>query len=295
VPLTAAQMAVYTEAMQVVQMARFVALGTLPGSDLTNVRVSIQNISESRNSSNTAVGGGTTSIGLSLSGEGLPAISVLRQANVTKALDDQDRVYPAGRGGTFTFSAMSLSNSLGRGARGGLTANAQLGAAPRSVTAIKLLEGTLDLVVPTEANGGIIRIPGIKLHSGRLEHPELTKRGIAVVFATDQESYDEAVNLRATIFRGTIGGAPVIPDGKTNFTLYYQDPSGAAMGALLQDGKGAALPTRSANGSSSSGNWAMMNLTLDAGLPDDAQLVVFVATPESIKKVPFRFENVPLP
>lgn len=275
---------------------RIVAKGT---TDLPGLEIDLQTLSESRSSS---TGGGLTSLLFSLSGSGLPVNATVRQTTVTKATDDTGASLVSSR---FTSgSSMSLMNSSGQpGSTVG--ASTTLGQAPRTATVIKALEGTIEFVTPTDANGGNFRIPNIKLHSGRIESPELSQRGIAVVFATDQVSYDDAVNLRTTSMGGRGGGGGsniVVPDGKRTFVIYIQDTGNLAIGAQLQDSRGNPLVSRTSGGSSGSSSsggvtlrYSFSPLTVDAGLPDDTQLVVFLATPEALKKVSFSFENVALP
>lgn len=291
-PALAASLA---ESVQMQRNAKAPVPGTITNSDLPNLQVALQSINENRSAS---PGGGSTNLSLLLSGTGLPYPSAVRQVSVTKALDEQDRtmLMTTGRGSS-TIMASALMNSQGppRAGRGNqLNASASLGLAPRSTTRFKLVEGTIDVFIPTETNGGIIRVPNIRFHNGRLEHPELSKRGAVVIYIADKDSYDEAAIVRTAVARGSGAGVTSVPDGVKSFGVFYSDSSATIAGAQLQDAQGNPLATRS-TGNSYSSTWGSMSQTVDAGIPADAQLVIFLAVPEAIKKISFRLDNIDLP
>jgi hypothetical protein len=260
-------------------------------ADLPSLRVAVAQLSESRSSQ----GSGSTNLNLTIAGEGLPPGATVRQVNVTKAVDNTDKPLPPGRssGGRGGMS-MSISMSSMMSGPGGMAqpmrATANLGVAPRSAESIKYVEGTIEVFVPAEANGSMIRIPNIKSLLGRVEDTTLAKYGIVFHFLGDKASEDEAKALMAG--SGSSSRAPM--DLVTGFGYYFRDPSNMLAGVQLLDGKGAPVQLSGGGGGGGS-NGSLMSYSLRAPLADDTQLVIYVAVPEALKTVPFRVEDIALP
>ena len=72
--------------------------------------------------------------------------------------------------------------------------------------------------------------------------------------------------------------------------LYVEDPDKRVIDVEYQDAGGKPLKRR--NSWSSNG---MRSQEFAEPPPPDTQLLVYLATPEAIQKVPFKLENVPLP
>jgi hypothetical protein len=248
-------------------------------NEIPALRVAVTSVSESRNSS---VGRGTVYLNLSIVGEGLPTDAVVKQIKVTKAIDDLGHVLgssPAPIGPSPVD--VSLPHS------GGQTF---LDAPVRKAKSLEYAEGTIDVFLPSETNGSIIRIKNILSHAGRLEDPALAKYDIEFYFLPDQASYDEAKKQGAAGFlaRAT---PPNFPNG---VGWSYRDPQRRLASVRLQDVRGTALRMSGKSGSAADSN-RTETIRLPGALPADAQLVFFLLIPEAIKTVPFRVEDIALP
>jgi hypothetical protein len=263
--------------------ARPVGESLAPTPDLPSLRVAVSRVSESRSSQ----GSGNTTLELSIVGEGLPADVVVRQVSVTKAVDNLDKPLLSSR--VMSMSPLSMMSRMSSGIAQPLRAQANLGIAPRGADSIKFVEGTIEMFVPAESNGSVIRIGNIKNHFGRVEDPTLEKYGIVFHFLGDKASEDEA---RSLMSGGGGGGARI--DGVTGFGYFFRDPSGKLAGVQLQDSKGAPWPSSGGGGGGGS-NGSLMSISLRSPITDDTQLVIYVAVPEAIKTVPFRVEDIALP
>jgi hypothetical protein len=272
---------------------------TTTGAEIPTLRVAVQQISENRNTS----GQGSINLNLVITADDMPPTAAVRQVVVTKAADNQDRPLTpmAGRGGSMSPMALSnsISNALSRGGRGApsMTATANLGGSVRNAESVKYAEGTIEVFLPTEANGAIIRIPNIKAHPGRIEHPTLAKYGITFIFMADKASTDEALAAR-----GQLGGSlNSTTDGVSGYGYYYRDPQNVMGGVVLLDGTG--TPVRGGGGGGGGGtSGTLMSYSLTSGGPmgggpltDAHTLVIYLAVPEALVKVPFRVDDIALP
>ena len=175
----------------------------------------------------------------------------------------------------------------------------------RSATTIKIIKGEVELFNPTEANGGLLTIKNVLQHPAEpIRNPALAKLGIQVIYLTkeayqakkkelDQKAAGDPAGQKLAeafggLFKGMFGG--MMSDSKNSIQLYIQDPQKRVMDLKFIDGQGKALKSRERW---SSGDF---NTTgLDAPPPPDTQLVIQLATPESVKSYPFVVENIPLP
>jgi len=90
------------------------------------------------------------------------------------------------------------------------------------------------------------------------------------------------------LFKGMFGG--MMSSSKNSIQLYIKDPEKRVVEVTFLDGQGKPLKTRE---SWSSGDFRTTGM--DAPPPADTQLVVQLATPESVRTYPFKVENIPLP
>jgi len=84
---------------------------------------------------------------------------------------------------------------------------------------------------------------------------------------------------------GGMGG-----NSKNAIQMYVKDPKKAVISLKFADGAGKPLK----NLGSWSGN-DFHSTSFDAPPPPDTQLVLELATDESVKSFPFKLENIPLP
>jgi hypothetical protein len=178
----------------------------------------------------------------------------------------------------------------------------------RNATTIKILKGDVELFSPTEANGGLLTIKDVlKTPAEPIKNPALEKYGIQLMYLT-KETYEakkkeiEAQKKAATdegtqklgeafgdLFKGMFGGM-MNSSSKNSIQMYIKDPDKRVVGMKFVDAQGKPLKSRE---SWSSGEFK--NTGLDAPPPPDTQLVIQLATPESVKSFPFKVENIPLP
>ena len=176
----------------------------------------------------------------------------------------------------------------------------------RNATTIKLLAGNVELFSPTEANGGLLTIKDILKHPAEpIQNPALTKYGIQLMYLAEetyeakkkeieaQQNGSDATGQKlgdafGELFKGMFGG--MMSDSKNSIQLYVKDPGKRVINLKFIDGSGKALVTRS--------SWSSADFRstgLDAPAPPDTQLIIQLATPESLKSYPFKIENIPLP
>lgn len=274
---------------------------TAAAADLPALRVGVTQISEVRNGS----GSGSTNLTLAITGEGLPPTAGVRQVNLTRAEDNLGRSLASTTSAAASSIALSRFKSAltsGRGGIGPLQGTAALGMAARKATSLAFIEGTIEIYLPSEANGSMLRIPNFKDHPGRFEEATLARQGIELTLFTDDSVAANSAAAAARLLaleRASVGlavmpgpdpNAPAIP--LLGFSL--KDPSGNFLAWQLQDGSGAIIRSFSTGSSSPSGT-NLVRIEWPTPLPKDAQLVIFRLTPESIKTVPFRVEDIPLP
>jgi hypothetical protein len=267
---------------------------TFAPGDLPALRVVVTSVNESRSRSSPGTGGvdrSTINLSLSVLGEGLPPTAAVKQINVTKAVDNLGNVLGssmAGMPGSLSMSRM-ISN-LSRGRLGApLTGETSLDGSTRKAESLQYVEGTIELFLPSEASGSIVRIPNVLSHAGRIEDPALAKQGIEYYFLPNQTSYDEAKGLAGFQARAT---PPDFPNGVGYF---LRDPSGRWAGQQFQEANGTALPPGGSSSSGGAGGTQTGALRPRAPLPSDVQLVIYLAIPEAIETVPFRVEDIALP
>lgn len=266
---------------------------TAASGEIPALRVAVSSIDESRNDQ----GRGRINLALSIIGEGLPPLAVVKQITVTKAVDNLGNVLasnPSAGGGmpaSLGIGRMMLNVGAGqRDGRVGLTARASLIASVRKAESLKYAEGTIELYLPSEASGSVIRIPNVLSHAGRIEDPALAKHGIEFYFLPNQESYDEAKKQVA----GFHDRPPIFRLRPNVVAFSYRDPLGSLAFPQLQESNGTVIPSNGFSEGRINGS-TTGDIQLLAPLPADGQLVLFLAIPETFKTVPFRVEDIVLP
>jgi hypothetical protein len=225
------------------------------------------------------------------------ALSV-RHVHVKKAIDELDRDLAR------EDAADSFLHSSSGDRNGVLKTELRLRNPSRNAERIKLLEGDVELFSPTTANGGILVLKDILKHpADPVQNAALKKYGIELVYFT-KETYeakkkqlqeqqknaaggiDEAFG---ELFKGMFSGM-MSSDKKNSVKLYVKDPQKRVVDVEFQDAGGKALKRGS---SWSSGD--MREVDFNAAPPEDTQLMVHLATPETIQTFPFSLQNIPLP
>jgi len=175
----------------------------------------------------------------------------------------------------------------------------------RNATTIKVLAGEVELFSPTAANGGLLTIKDALKHPAEpIQNPVLAKYGIQLMYLTKETYEAKKKEIEAQqngsaagqkmgdafgeAFKGMFGG--MISNSKDSIQLYVKDPDKRLISLKFVDGNGTALVTRSSWSSAD-----FRNTGLDAPAPPDTQMIVELATPDSLKSYPFKVENIPLP
>lgn len=178
----------------------------------------------------------------------------------------------------------------------------------RSAKSIKLLEGELELFQPTIENGGMVVIDNFMLEpSEPIESESLDRWNIQITYLT-KESYEAKKKEFEETYKGNlerarekIGGVFAemfedvfeenLSDEKNTLQFFIKDPKNRIVDLGFTDSLGNPIKAWSR---SSIGELRIYSFK-DQTPSSDTRLVVYLATPESIKVVPFKLENIPLP
>lgn len=173
----------------------------------------------------------------------------------------------------------------------------------RAARFITVLEGEVDLFQPRPDNDSKLVIKDFQAHPGEwLESSELQKAGIHLLYVTPdttntvREKFNALVAKRPTWEKE----AALLQQSRNDLRLQNavqllcDDPDKRLVDVSYQDAAGNPIEKRggAAGYAYSTGHFTH---SFEHPLPADAQLVVYVATPASIKTVPFRLENIALP
>ncbi|MDW8241195.1 MAG: hypothetical protein RMM98_16450 [Acidobacteriota bacterium] len=173
----------------------------------------------------------------------------------------------------------------------------------RSAKFIKLLEGEVELFQPTQANGGVIIEKRFMARANEpLQSPALKQWNVQITYMTQegleakkkeiekkQEAGEKIAEAFAQLVQGIFGGMMSADENSLYFVI--EDPDGRVVDLAFQNGQGKPIETHSRTRSG-----ALVAYGFSEAVPGpDAQLVIYLATPASLKIVPFKVENIPLP
>lgn len=173
----------------------------------------------------------------------------------------------------------------------------------RSAKFIKLLEGEIELFQPTQANGGVIIEKRFMARvSEPLQSPALKQWNVQITYMTQegleakrkeierkQEAGEKIAEAFAQLFQGIFGG--IMFEDENSLYFVIEDPDGRVVDLAFQNGQGKPIETNSRTRSGS-----LVAYGFSEAVPGpDAQLVIYLATPASLKIVPFKVEHIPLP
>jgi hypothetical protein len=266
----------------------------------TSIQASVGDITDNRTTS------GFTSdckVELKFTGDAASDAGSVRQVRVTEAKDE------TGRDLILAKDDDTSSSSFGTGRSGTtLKADVKLRNPSRNATTIKIIRGDVELFTPTEANGGLLTIKDVlKNPAEPIKNPALEKYKVQLIYLT-KESYEakkkeiEAQKKASTdaageklgeafgdLFKGMFGGM-MNSSSKNSIQMYVKDPEKRVVSLKFVDAQGKPLKSRE--------SWSSQefkNTGFDAPPPPDTQVIVQLATPESVKSFPFKVENIPLP
>lgn len=266
-----------------------------------DVHVVAGDVIDSRMMTADPVGSGGCEVELRAIGDAVADSKSIRGVRIQTATDDTGRDLTNPKPGS--SSPFVVRNSGGDF----LAKRVRLRNPARSATVIKLLEGQLDLFHPTTDNGGKIILKDFQAHPGEfIESPDMDKANVKLIYITkdtekkalerlDEEAAkrnDPAKSDTAPMWRRMPFRGPTYPmdNVKNAVQFLFSDNDGNLVDFAFLDSSGAVIANRG------SGRGAtFFHAGFEKVLPQDAQLVIYLATPASIKAVPFKLENIPLP
>ena len=167
--------------------------------------------------------------------------------------------------------------------------------APQART-IRELSGEVDLFAPKHDPDSIVKVENFqKLRGKPMASPLLSSAGVELNNLTREQAEalvkSESLDLECRQCEmeqlATIDKVPHI-------TLQIKNPNQKLVALEFQDADGHQITGTESWGSLDVANdW--MSFEFDSKLPDTARLVIYLATPKSLVKVPFSFTNVSLP
>jgi hypothetical protein len=263
------------------------------------VNVTVGDITDSRTTGSFNAG---CKVELKFTGDAAADARNIRKVHVKLAVDELGRdLIPAEDPNSFQtgagFPGAARSSSV-------LRTEINLRNPSRNASVIKTIEGEVEFFNPSPANGGILVIKDILKHPAEpIDDATLKKYGVQMMYLT-KESYEakkkqlqqqpDAADSALTeafgdLFKGMFAG--MMPaNSKNSVMLYVKDPDKRVIDMGYEDANGMPLH--------STGSWQsneMRNQEFRQPPPPDTQLIIYLATPESIQHVPFKIENIPLP
>ncbi|MBI4470615.1 MAG: hypothetical protein HY650_14970 [Acidobacteria bacterium] len=227
----------------------------------------------------------------------------LRAVRVLSAVDD------TGRDLIKEDEDSSSSGSMNEEAKSSLEKTIKLKNPARGAKFIESIKGEVELLQPTVANGGVVVEKNFMARANQpLSSPGLKKWKLQVTYFTKEgfevkkKQYEQQKEAEKSDAGGQFGKALAEAFGsifsgfaddndENSLRFVIDDPDGRLAGLYFRDGKGRAIDSRS---HSRSGTFH--SYSLEGGIPPpDSQLIIYVATPESLKVVPFKVDRIPLP
>jgi hypothetical protein len=171
--------------------------------------------------------------------------------------------------------------------KGPLRQNVYLRNPSRNATSIKVLEGEVELFVPTLTNGGLVVINDLATKPpAPIQNPILKKHGIDVMFLTK----DTFQSKKSELSRYTSIVGSGWPYSKTVARVYVRDPNHLVKTMDVQYPDGTSLATQTP---SYVGETRVIDLS---ALPASEIRLVITAIPSEAKRTfSFKLENIPLP
>jgi len=276
------------------------AQGTAPKAQRApDVRVMVGDITDKRTTGDFP---GECEIHLKIIGDAIADSLGVRAVHVRSVVDD------TGRDLMKTEEESSSSDSIGEESKTSVEKTVTVKNPSRSAKFIRSLEGVVELFQPTAANGGVVIEKRFMARPNQpLASPALKKWNVEVTYFTregfeakkkefeklqESETSDAAEKFGkalAEVFGSILGG--MMGDDENSLRFVINDPDGRVLDLAFKDAKGKPIKIES---SLTSG--PLRSIGLEGGVPPpDTQLVIYLATPDSIKTVPFKLENIPLP
>ena len=265
----------------------------------TNVHVMVSEVSDRRTTGQFFAG---SEIKLKLVGDGLADIRGVRRVQITKAVDDTGRNLVTDEkissAGPFEFERIGKVSSQ-------IEKTIKLGNPARKASVIKEIIGSIELYTPQKDPNAAVIVKNFTAQIGKpLALPELRQKNIEITVLnkvqyekmkkeTDERSVKKAASPEiadalVNVFKQLFSGFMRV--GENDLAFIINDPNSALVDIEINDEHGAAYKR---GGRMSSERIHV--LSFDRKIDDKAQLVIFLATPKSIIKVPLSLHDILLP
>jgi hypothetical protein len=265
----------------------------------TNVHVMVSEVSDRRTTGQFFAG---SEIKLKLVGDGLADIRGVRRIQITKAIDDTGRNLVTeekfSSAGPFGFERIGKVSSQ-------IEETIKLGNPARKATVIKEILGSIELYAPQKDSSASVTVKNFTAQNGKpLALPALHERNIAITVlnkaqyekmkkenderVAKKEASPEIADAFANVFKQLFSGFMRVRENDLAFVI--NDPNSGLVDIEINDEQGVAYK-RGARFSSE----GIHVLSFDRKIDEKAQLVIFLATPKSITKVPLLLKDISLP
>ena len=264
-----------------------------------NVHAMVSEVSDRRTTGQFFAG---SEIKLKLVGDGLADIRGVRRVQITKAVDDTGRNLVTDEkissAGPFDFERIGKVSSQ-------IEKTIKLGNPARKASVIKEIIGSIELYAPQKDPNATVIAKNFTGQIGKpLVLPELRQKNIEIT-VLNKVQYDkmkkendersakttaspEIADALVNVFKQLFSGFMRV--GENDLAFVVNDPNSALVDIEINDEHGVAYKR---GGRMSSERIHV--LSFDRKIDDKAQLVIFLATPKSIIKVPLSLHDILLP
>jgi hypothetical protein len=171
---------------------------------------------------------------------------------------------------------------------------------PPSTKAIRTLQGEAELFFPAASNGGRVEFAALLGRAGeRLEHPSFASNNVQVTFL-GVESFETRRRIESTNrirFVGALPSPPLAEKAADSLLFSITDPEARVGNVSFHARDGEPLPVltqmiESELQSPRSNRWQLY--TFKTAPPPGTSVTILVITPQSLERIPFQVENIPL-
>lgn len=265
----------------------------------TNVHVMVSEVSDRRTTGQFFAG---SEIKLKLVGDALGDIRGVRRIQITKAVDDTGRNLVTDEkissAGPFGFERIGKVSSQ-------IEQTVKLGNPARKASVIKEIIGNIELYAPQKDPNATVTVKNFTAQIGSpLALPDLRQKNIEITVlnkvqyekmkkenderAAKKTPSPEIADALVNVFKQLFSGFMRV--GENDLAFIINDPNSALVDIEINDEHGVAYKR---GGRMSSERIHV--LSFDRKIDDKAQLVIFLATPKSITKVPLLLRDILLP
>jgi hypothetical protein len=265
-----------------------------------DIHVVVGNVTDVRASGNSLP---VCHINLNFSGAGIVDAFGIRDVRIITAVDDTGhdlRLDASQDLARRRFMGGAMSSFQGPSYVPQMSHTIALTSPSRDAHSIKVLEGEADLLFPTPENGGLVIVKDFLAHPGEAyTDPLLKKSNVTIAYLAKEDSDTTTSNKVSQ----AVPPAPLDPTQMSRrlpftrrpsqtkslrFTI--NDPDHRLADMTFLDAYGRQIAASMMSISPESRTYLVQN-----ELPSNLRLYIYLATPDSIKTVPFKIENIELP